>query len=63
MAITLMAAVAALWAMGDGWGDAVLRRWRLACGVLWMLDLVCLVLVQTINGLGVTRRDDGQADR
>jgi hypothetical protein len=52
MAIALLAGVAGLLgAMGDTWGDAVVRSVALACGLAWILDLVCLVLAQTINGL------------
>jgi hypothetical protein len=39
-------------AMGDGAGGTVLGWIALAAGVFWILDLVCLVLVQAINSLG-----------
>ena len=49
--------------MNDALGQAVLRSVALACGLLWLLDLVCPVLAQTLNGLGESSRDDGPADR
>lgn len=39
-------------AMGDSPGGTVLGWIALAAGVLWSLDLVCLILVQAINSLG-----------
>lgn len=41
-----------LTAMGDAAGGTVLGWIALGAGVLWILDLVCLVLVQAINSLG-----------
>ena len=38
-------------AMGDALGAAALDRVALAAGVLWVLDLVALVVVQTIESL------------
>ncbi len=38
--------------MGDASGGVALNWIAFACGILWVLDLVCLVLVQAINSLG-----------
>lgn len=38
-------------AMGDSVGAAVLDRVALAAGVFWVLDLVALIVVQTIASL------------
>lgn len=46
-----------LTAMGDSAGGTVLGWIALAAGILWSLDLVCLILVQAINSLG---NDEGQ---
>ena len=44
--------VAALLAqMGDAAGGAVLYRIALAGGILWVIDLICLVLVLAIGSL------------
>jgi hypothetical protein len=44
--------VAALLAqMGDAAGGAVLCRIALAGGILWIVDLICLVLVLAIDSL------------
>ena len=37
--------------MGDAAGGAVLYRIGLAGGILWIMDLICLVLVLGINAL------------
>jgi hypothetical protein len=37
--------------MGDTSGGAVLHRIALAFGILWAIDLICLVLVQAIGTL------------
>ncbi len=47
-----------LTAMDDLPGAAVLGWIALATGVLWSLDLVCLILVQAVNSLG---NDDRQS--
>ena len=48
-----------LGAMGDASGGIVLDWIALACGVAWVLDLICLILVQGINSLGDS---DDQSD-
>ncbi len=48
-----------LTAMGDLSGGTVLGWIALAAGILWSLDLVCLILVQGINSLGDNERKDG----
>ncbi len=47
-----------LTAMDDLPGATVLGWIALATGVLWSLDLVCLILVQAVNSLG---NDDRQS--
>ncbi len=42
---------ALLQAMGDAVGGAVLYRIALGCGILWGIDLICLILVQSIRSL------------
>ena len=42
---------ALLGAMGDSFGGAVLCRIGLAGGILWAIDLICLVLVLAIGSL------------
>jgi hypothetical protein len=37
--------------MGDSAGGAVLHRIALAGGILWVLDLICLLLVVAVNSL------------
>lgn len=49
-----------LGAMGDSAGGTVLGWIALAAGVLWILDLICLVLVQAINSLGGGDRGEHQ---
>lgn len=41
-----------LGAMEDAAGAAVLDRVALAMGILWAVDLVCLLVAQGINSLG-----------
>ena len=45
-------------AMGDAAGGSVLHRIALGCGILWVVDLICLVLVLAIG----TLRDPGEPD-
>jgi len=40
--------------LGDATGGKVLKYIALACGVLLVIDLVCLVLAQALNSLGDT---------
>ena len=49
-----------LTAMGDSSGGTVLGWIALAAGVVWSLDLICLVLVQAINSLGSENRQGPQ---
>jgi hypothetical protein len=42
---------AVLVGMGDAVGGAVLYRIALGCGVFWVIDLICLVLVLAIGTL------------
>ena len=42
---------ALLEAMGDTAGGGCLYRVALGCGILWAIDLICLVLVQAIGSL------------
>ena len=42
---------ALLEAMGDAVGGAVLHRVAFACGILWIIDLICLVVVSAIGSL------------
>ena len=51
--------VAALLAqMGDSAGGAVLNRIALAGGILWVIDLICLVLILAIDSLRGPDRSD-----
>lgn len=47
----LFGVAALLKAMGDAAGGVVLYRITLGCGILWAIDLICLVLVQAIGSL------------
>jgi hypothetical protein len=38
--------------MGDSTGGGVLHRISLGFGILWAIDLICLILVQGIGSLG-----------
>ena len=53
IAICVVVGVAALLsAMDDAAGATVLGRLALAGGVLWAINLICLVLIQAVNTLG-----------
>jgi hypothetical protein len=53
VAIVVVVAVGRLLgAMQDAAGAAALDRIALALGIVWVIDLVCLVLAQSINSLG-----------
>jgi uncharacterized membrane protein YhaH (DUF805 family) len=53
IAIAILLAVARLLgAMEDTAAAAVLDRVALAVGIVWAIDLVCLLLAQGINSLG-----------
>ena len=47
----VLGVAALLVAMGDSLGGAVLQRVALAGGLLWVVDLICLVLVLAINAV------------
>jgi hypothetical protein len=52
--ITLCVLLGVAWilsAMGDSLGGMVLRRISLAGGILWVVDLICLVLVLAIGAI------------
>lgn len=42
-----------LGALGDGPGSQAIGSLALACGILWVLDLVCLVLMLAFNAARV----------
>ena len=50
---------ALLGAMGDSIGGSVLHRIALGCGILWVIDLICLVLVLAIGMLRGPDEPDG----
>jgi hypothetical protein len=57
-AVILPVAIAVLWGvstllgqMGDPEGGLVLRYVALGVGICWVIDLVCLLLVQGVNSL------------
>jgi hypothetical protein len=53
MSIAIVLAVGRLLsAMQDASGAAVLDRVALAIGILWAIDLVCLLVAQGLNSLG-----------
>ncbi len=53
IAIALIWGVSSLLgAMGDSSGASALKYVALALGILWAIDLVCLVLLQALNSLG-----------
>ncbi|MEN6448906.1 MAG: hypothetical protein ABFC96_00305 [Thermoguttaceae bacterium] len=60
IAACVVAAVASLmWGMGDRSGGAVLLRVAQAGGILWIIDLVCLLLTTATATLhGPDRRDE-----
>ena len=45
----VLGVAALLAAMGDSLGGAVLQQVALAGGILWAVDLICLILVLAIN--------------
>jgi hypothetical protein len=56
----LVAASALLVTMGDATGGVVVRYVALACGILWVIGLICLVLLQGFHALKEPpRRDQG----
>jgi hypothetical protein len=59
IAICLIIAVASLLsAMGDVSGGGVLRWVALACGIVWVLDLIVLLLALAVNALVETNNSD-----
>ena len=52
IAISVLIAVSALLvAMGDSVGGVVLKYIALACGIVWVVGLVCLVVLQGFRSL------------
>ena len=51
VAWAIVAVAAILGAMGDSVGAVMLNRMAWGCGALWVVDLVCLVIVQGLNAL------------
>ncbi len=61
IALCVVLGVAALLVqMGDASGGAVLHRTALAGGILWAIDLICLVLALAIGTLGGGGGADGE---
>lgn len=56
----LLSVAALLNAMGDNTGGVVLQRIALAGGVVWAVDLICLVLALAANA--VKNRDDSSGE-
>jgi hypothetical protein len=54
----ILGVAALLEAMGDSSGGAVLHRVALAGGILWIIDLICLLLVLAIGTLRGPGPDD-----
>jgi hypothetical protein len=54
----ILGVAALLAAMGDSLGGAVLQRVALAGGILWAIDLICLVLVLAINAVKARNESD-----
>jgi hypothetical protein len=53
-----------LGALGDASGSAGVARFALACGILWGVDLVCLVLMLGMNAtLAEVRRQVEREDQ
>lgn len=50
----MLGLAALLAALGDEAGSVALEYIALGCGVLLVIDLVCLVLAQAVNSLDVT---------
>jgi hypothetical protein len=50
---------ALLTAMGDVAGGSILQRMALGCGMLWAIDLICLVVVLAVNGMKDPDEPDG----
>ena len=62
IAICMILAVGAiLGAMGDTQGGVALQRIALAGGILWAIDLICLVVVLALNTL-IDNQDPPEAD-
>jgi len=51
MLCVVLGVAALLTQMGDAAGGAVLHRIALAGGILWVIDLICLVLTLAIGSL------------
>jgi hypothetical protein len=62
----ILGVAALLAAMGDTLGGIVLQRVALAAGILWAIDLICLVLVLAINSFkdhAIHNRDEPDDSR
>jgi hypothetical protein len=60
IAICVVLGVAALLsAMGDATGGGVLQRVALACGIVWVVDLICLVLLLAVQAVKDHDEPDG----
>jgi len=45
--------------MGDSAGGGVLQRIALGCGILWVIELICLVVILAISAMGEPEEPDG----
>jgi len=59
--VVLLGVGALLGAMGDAVGSRVLGWIGLALGVVWLVDLVCLVLLQALGSLVEPNGDDRES--
>lgn len=64
-AVILPIAIAVIWGvssllgvMGDAPGGVAMRYVALVCGILWGLDLICLVLTVGLNSLSDTDQSE-----
>jgi hypothetical protein len=61
IAVCVVVGVAALLGgMGDAIGEGVLRWIALAGGILWIIDLVCLILLLAISAISNPDRPEGE---
>ena len=58
VAWAIVAVAAILGAMGDGAGAVMVNRIAWGCGALWVIDLICLVVVQGLNSLADTDKHE-----
>jgi hypothetical protein len=60
IAICVILGIATLLAtMGDHTGGSVLGYVALACGIVWVVNLICLVLALAINAMKDQDKSDG----